>query len=59
MPALSSDRRVLLLVQAFEEAGQTVCRVVIEGKRVEIFLGESGDTTMRNRDEFDLVEMKK
>ena len=59
MPALSSDRRALLLVQAFEEAGRTVCRVVIEGKRVEIFLGEYEGTTLNSKDDFDPVEMKK
>jgi len=49
----------LLLVQAFEDAGHAVWRVVIEGKRVEVFLGQKDGSVMSGKNEFDLVEMKK
>ncbi len=59
MPSISTDRRALLLVQAFEDAGHAVWRVVIEGKRVEVFLGQKDGSVMSGKNEFDLVEMKK
>lgn len=59
MPAFSTDRRAVLLVQALEEAGQTVQRVVIEGKRLEVILRSDREPSATSEDEFELVEMKK
>ena len=59
MPSISTDRRAVLLVQAFAEAGQTVQRVVIEGKRLEVILHPDGQSIDSNEDEFEMVEMKK
>lgn len=59
MPSISTDRRAVLLVQAFAEAGQTVQRVVIEGKRLEVILHPDGQSIDATEDEFEMVEMKK
>ncbi len=59
MPSISTDRRALLLVQAFNAAGQKVQRVVIEGKRVEVVLQPDGQVVQSSEDEFEMVEMKR
>lgn len=59
MPSVSTDRRAVSLVQAFEDAGQTVHRVVIEGKRVEVYLQPDRLLAGEGNDEFELVEMKR
>lgn len=48
-----------MLVQAFEDAGQSVCRVVIEGKRAEVYLSADANQSTTQDSEFDPVEMKK
>lgn len=53
MAGLTNEQRAVKYVQAFEDAGKFVRRVVIEGARVEIDLSEDEPS------DFELVNMKR
>lgn len=47
------EKKALGLLKAFEDAGRSVDRVVIDGRRIEIELS-SGE----NKDDFDRIDMR-
>lgn len=47
------EQRALRLLKTFENAGKTVSRVTIEGRRIEIVLSKEQDV-----DEFDGIDMR-
>lgn len=53
MTAIKLEQQALRMLAAFESAGRSVSRVVIEGRRIELELskGEDGD-------EFDRIDMR-
>ncbi|MCF2904632.1 hypothetical protein L0666_06515 [Octadecabacter sp. CECT 8868] len=53
MPAIKPEQRALQMLDAFENAGRAVSRVVIDGRRIEIELLRGDD-----RDEFDRIDMR-
>ena len=53
MAATTIEKRALGLLTAFENAGKSVNRVTIEGRKIEIVLAEP-----KNDDDFDRIEMR-
>lgn len=53
MATVSLEKKALSLLVAFERAGKTVSRIVVEGRRIEVVL--SSDETV---DVFDRIEMR-
>lgn len=53
MSRAKMEHQALDLLAAFEQAGKTVRRVTIEGRRIEIELNNGDD-----RDDFDRIEMR-
>lgn len=54
MPAVTTEKKALNYLKAFEADGRVVKRVVIEGKRIELEL----ETEPENLSEFDKVDMR-
>ena len=53
MTKTSMEQKALGFLNAFEQAGKTVGRVSIEGRRIEIDLVRANDS-----DEFDRIDMR-
>lgn len=53
MAATTLEQKALSLLNAFENAGKNVSRVVVEGRRIEIEIQKS-----EHRDEFDGIDMR-
>lgn len=53
MPSIKLEQQALSLLKAFENAGKTVSRVTIEGRRIELVLSKAD-----SRDEFDRINMR-
>jgi len=53
MSSKTVEQRALSLMHTFESAGKQVCRVTIEGRRIEIELSNGQDA-----DEFDRIDMR-
>lgn len=53
MSAASLEKKALGLLKAFEAAGKSVSRVVVDGRRIELEL-----STGESVDEFDRVDMR-
>jgi hypothetical protein len=47
------EQSALSLLAAFENAGKSVSRVIVEGKRIELVL-----STEHDADEFDRIDMR-
>lgn len=54
MPALTSEKKALKYLDAFEATGRIVKRVIIDGKRIELELENDHD----HASEFDKVDMR-
>lgn len=53
MAASNIERKALSLLNAFENAGKSVARVIVDGRRIELELSSPPD-----RDEFDRIDMR-
>jgi hypothetical protein len=53
MSSSKTEQAALSLLKAFENAGQPVSRVVVEGKKIELVLYER-----KEADEFEGIEMR-
>ena len=53
MPSERIEKAALSLLKTFENAGQPVSRVVVEGKKIELVL-----TERNNDDEFEGIDMR-
>ena len=53
MAATTIEKKALGLLNTFEQAGKTVSRVTIEGRKIELVLSKSKET-----DEFDGIDMR-
>ncbi|WP_425090754.1 hypothetical protein [Tropicimonas sp. S265A] len=54
MAAQQQEQKALALLNAFEKAGKTVCRVIVEGRRIELELAQPSD----DEDEFAGIDMQ-
>lgn len=53
MTATTIEQKALGLLKAFENAGRSVSRVTIDGRKIELVLG-----TAKTEDEFDWIDMR-
>jgi len=53
MPSKKLEQSALSLLNAFENAGKSVSRVIIEGRKIEIVLTKEHDA-----DDFDRIDMR-
>ncbi len=53
MAASKIERKALTLLNAFENAGKPVSRVIVDGRRIELELSSFQDS-----DEFDRIDMR-
>ncbi|WP_299663911.1 hypothetical protein [uncultured Ruegeria sp.] len=54
MSGLTNEARAVKYINAFEDAGKTIRKVVVEGKRVEIEFVDPDE----GKDEFDKLDMR-
>jgi len=53
MTATAIEIKALGLLKAFEQAGKSVSRVTVEGRKIEIVLSKP-----KEKDEFDRIDMR-
>ena len=53
MASTNLEQSALSLLTAFEKAGKSVSRVIVEGKRIELVLATEHDA-----DDFDRIDMR-
>jgi len=53
MAASKIERKALTLLNAFENAGKPVSRVIVDGRRIELEL-----SSIQESDEFDRIDMR-
>jgi len=53
MPSTKLEQSALSLLTAFENAGKSVSRVIVEGRKIEIVLA-----TEHDGDDFDRIDMR-
>ena len=53
MAAANIEKKALGLLKAFENAGKSVARITVEGRKIELVLSQEGE-----RDEFDGIDMR-
>jgi uncharacterized protein YkuJ len=53
MASTSLEKKALRMLDAFERAGRPVCRVTIDGRKIEFVFDRSEDA-----DEFDRIDMR-
>lgn len=54
MAATKIEQKALSLLQAFESAGKTVSRVVVDGRKIEVVL----HAVQNDQDEFERLDMR-
>lgn len=53
MTARTPEQRAISMLDAFERAGKSVCRVIVDGRRIELELSKADDD-----DEFERIDMR-
>jgi predicted metalloenzyme YecM len=53
MPSTKLEQSALSLLAAFESAGKSVSRVIVDGRRIELVLSKEHDA-----DDFDRIDMR-
>jgi len=53
MTATAIEKKALGLLNVFEQAGKSVSRVTVEGRKIEIVLAK-----LKEKDEFDRIDMR-